>query len=329
MEILVFFTRCYDILFVHVTNPAKVVASMARMSMSASTGISARTDPVAGRQVDLSRWLVVVPARLASSRLPEKPLVDLGGKPLVVRVYENLRPLAESGARIVVAIDDDRVAAVCRTHEVPFVMTSRDHATGTDRCAEAARIYEGTSSHPAVADARLQSFSWVLNVQGDEPFIDPLDLIRLCESFSAHQSREKALHGPGNAAPAVHYGTRMASMFFRSRDHHRFSQRSCVKVVCSKTGHALYFSRSPIPCDRDGDGPMAGEFLVHMGVYAFDRQALDQFCQLPPSPLEMTEKLEQLRALEVGWRILMHEAPGESLGIDTPADLEAARARYL
>ncbi len=284
----------------------------------------ARTEPVKGRQVDLSRWLVVVPARLASSRLPEKPVVDLGGKPLVVRVFENLKPVADLGARIVVAIDDDRVAEVCRTHEVPFVMTSRDHLTGTDRCAEAARIYE-TGANSGVSVAGGMFFSHVLNVQGDEPFIDPGDLIRLCEAFSAQQSREKALHGPGNAAHAV---TRMASMYFRCRDPRRFTQPSCVKVVCSRSGHALYFSRSPIPCDRDGDGPAAGEFLVHMGVYAFDREALGQFCQLPPSPLELTEKLEQLRALEAGWRILMQEASGESLGIDTPADLEAARARF-
>lgn len=273
---------------------------------------SSRIESGKGPQVDLSPWLVIVPSRLASTRLPEKPVLDLGGKPLVVRVYENLKPLADLGARIVVAIDDERVAAVCRTSGVPFVMTSRDHATGTDRCAEAARVYETGAGRPG--------FSYVLNVQGDEPFIQPADLIRLCQAFCQSVDQAK-LANQGEAA-------RMGSMYFRSRDPHRFTQTSCVKVVCSQKGQALYFSRSPIPCDRDGNGPMGGEFLVHMGVYAFDREALAQFCQLPPSPLELTEKLEQLRALEAGWRIVMQEASGESLGIDTPADLEAARARF-
>ncbi len=258
---------------------------------------------------DLTNWLIVVPARLASTRLPEKAVLDLGGKPLVVRVYENLAPLMMAGAQVVVAVDDDRVAAACRQHKVPYIMTSRDHATGTDRCAEVARL------HPD------QSRPFILNVQGDEPFIEPQDLIRLCNAFAAQQGRERAMAG---GSPV----TRMGSLCFRSRDAQSFASPSCVKVVCSNFGHALYFSRSPIPHDRDHGGRLADEFLVHMGVYAFDREALGIFCELPPSPLEKMEKLEQLRALEAGWRILMQQASGESLGIDTPDDLEVARARF-
>ena len=258
---------------------------------------------------DLTNWLIVVPARLASTRLPEKAILDLGGKPMVVRVYENLAPLRLAGAEVVVAVDEDLVAAACRQHGVPFIMTARDHATGTDRCAEVARRHPG------------QSRPFILNVQGDEPFIDPQDLIRLCHAFAAQQGRERALGG-GSLV------TRMGSLYFRSQDAKRFASPSCVKVVCSNFGHALYFSRSPIPHDRDHDGHQTGDFLVHMGVYAFDREALAIFCELPPSPLEKKEKLEQLRALEAGWRILMQQASGESLGIDTPADLEVARARF-
>ena len=132
---------------------------------------------------DLTNWLIVVPARLASARLPEKAILDLGGKPMVVRVYENLAPLRLAGAEVVVAVDEDLVAAACRQHGVPFSMTSRDHATGTDRCAEVARRHPG------------QSRPFILNVQGDEPFIDPQDLIRLCHAFAAQQGRERALGG--------------------------------------------------------------------------------------------------------------------------------------
>ncbi len=268
---------------------------------------------------DLRNWLVVVPARLASTRLPQKAILDLGGKPMVVRVYENLAPLAQAGAAIVVAVDEERVAAACRQFGVPYLMTSRDHATGTDRCAEVARLYRDPGQSAS-------SRSYILNVQGDEPFIDPKDLISLCTAFVAQQVQERALASPHS--PVKPLATRMGSLCFLSQDAERFAAPSCVKVVCSKDGHALYFSRSPIPHNRDLHGKLAGSFLVHMGVYAFDREALESFCALPPSPLEVTERLEQLRALEAGWRILMHEASGESLGIDTPADLEAARVRF-
>ncbi len=253
----------------------------------------------------LTDWLVVVPARLASTRLPDKPILDLAGKPLIVRVYENLGPLIANGAVVVVAVDDERVATVCRDHAIPHMMTSRDHATGTDRCAE-------------VAARQSEARPYILNIQGDEPFLAPNDLMRLCGAFAAQKSQTSTM---STRAP-------MASMYLRSHDAQRFIAPSCVKVVCSPSGHALYFSRSPIPHDRDHGGKLAGDFLVHMGVYAFDREALKLFCALPPSPLEATEKLEQLRALEAGWKILMQEASAESLGIDTPADLEAARVRF-
>lgn len=276
----------------------------------------------------LAGWLVVVPARLDSSRLPAKPLADLGGLPLIVRVALNLEPLRAAGAELVVAVDDPSVEAVCREAGIPVVMTARDHQTGTDRCLEAARIYQARGGGAGAV-------RWVLNVQGDEPFLAADELVAMCLGLE-RQAPGKPAQGLGSSEPLDPIvpaepaepivPAQMASMFFRCSDPQRGRAASTVKVVCDDRGHALYFSRSLIPHDRDGtDG---GEFLVHMGVYAFSFRALEAFCAMPQGRLEQLEKLEQLRVLAAGWRILMFEAGSESLGIDTPADLEAARARF-
>ncbi len=241
---------------------------------------------------DWTAWLIVVPARLQSTRLPEKPLADLGGKPLVVRVYERLKPLAKLGAEIVVATDAAAVLKVCEAHGVPSILTSVEHKSGTDRCAEVAMRY--ARSH-------------ILNVQGDEPFVDLGDL----ETLIKMMPRQEASIG---------------TLVHRNESQADFENPNCVKVIRDEKGQALYFSRAPIPYAR---APARFEFFwQHLGVYAFHRDALLRFCSLPQHFLEKQESLEQLRALGHGLTLLTAEARHPAIGIDTPQDLEAARARF-
>jgi 3-deoxy-manno-octulosonate cytidylyltransferase (CMP-KDO synthetase) len=248
-------------------------------------------------EASMRNWLVVVPARLASQRLAEKPLQDLGGKPLIVRVHENLEPLRRLGAQTVVATDAHVVMAACQKVNVPCVMTSEAHESGTDRCNEAA---QGTSQ------------PYVMNVQGDEPFVSTEDLVRLARGLE-------------NKAEAG-----MATLVFAQKDPAMARDPNVVKAVRSAEGYALYFSRAPIPYVREArdQGHLPLPFWQHLGIYAFRRDALQAFCDLKPTFLERTEKLEQLRALENGWKILLEPAAHMSRGIDTPEDLEAARARF-
>ena len=240
-------------------------------------------------------WLVVIPARLGATRLPRKPLADLKGKPLVVRVYDRVAPLARHGATVLVATDHADVMAVLAQHGIPGVMTSADHPSGTDRVREAA----ASSNHPLI-----------MNVQGDEPFIAVSDLERLATSCAATPSFE------------------MGTLVYKSMNQSDYRTPSVVKCVRAANAHALYFSRSPLPCFRDGfDSAEGGEFWHHLGVYAFSRKTLDRFCTLPQGRLEQAEKLEQLRALENSIPILTVEAQHLSIGIDTPDDLRAAHAR--
>lgn len=239
-------------------------------------------------------WLIVIPARLKSTRLPEKPLADLGGKPLVVRVLDKARQLADRGADVVVATDSERIADEVRRHGGVAVMTREDHVSGTTRVAE-------------VADKRPRPF--VMNVQGDEPFIQSTDLERLARSMEAAPHPE------------------MGSLFYVSRDAPAFAGASVVKVVTDKAGFALYFSRSPIPHHRE-DIARFEQFNQHLGVYAFRREALAQFAAWPACDIERKESLEQLRALHNGMRIYMVQAEHSSVGIDTPEDLADARRHF-
>lgn len=252
---------------------------------------------MSAQPANLASWLVVVPARLGSERLPKKPLADLGGKPLIVRVCENLAPLAAAGARIVVATDAPSVEDACRAAGLDVAMTRADHPSGTDRCWEVA------SRHDA---------PFIMNVQGDEPFVGTDDLIGLAAAFAASAESD------------------MGTLVFSSDDPKLALDPNAPKVVRSASGHALYFSRSLIPYDRDAKARahVPVRVWLHLGIYAFRRPRLEAFVSLAPSSLEKTEKLEQLRALENGWRILAHEAKTHARGIDTPSDLEAARARF-
>lgn len=243
---------------------------------------------------ELNRWLVVVPARLRATRLPRKPLEDLCGKPLVVRVYENLAPLASAGATIVVATDHTDIVTACQTHGVPAVMTDERHASGTDRCFEVAQKH---------------NLPFILNVQGDEPFVNTEDLLALMRMTERDQRAD------------------ITTLVYSTTDRKDLANPNVVKVAVGANQYALYFSRSAIPHTRE-PAQLNPSFLRHVGVYAFRKEALQRFCSLPPGVLEQTEKLEQLRALENQMLIKVHPASSLTIGIDTPAELEAARAYF-
>jgi len=244
----------------------------------------------------VSKVLAVIPARYRSTRLPGKVLADVAGKPLVWHVYRRA-----SQARLVdetvIATDDHRVVDALRPYDVPAVLTCSDHATGTDRLAE-------------VAGGRPCDI--VVNVQGDEPLLDPGTIDAAIRPLLADA-----------ALP-------MATVRHRIRDAGRIGDPNVVKVVCDTAGRALYFSRSPIPHVRDG-GPAPEPppiYWQHVGLYAYRRAFLLRFASLPQTELEKAEKLEQLRALEHGFPIGVVETEHESVGVDTLDDLERVRRQF-
>jgi 3-deoxy-manno-octulosonate cytidylyltransferase (CMP-KDO synthetase) len=244
--------------------------------------------------------VAIIPARFGSTRLPGKPLSDIHGKPLVQHVYERVRR-ARGLHRVLVATDDERIAAAVRAFGGEAVMTSSRHATGTDRLAEAV----------AHTDADI-----VVNVQGDEPLVDPDGI--------------EAVIGPFAGQADVPVSTVSLPL----HDVDELLSPHVVKVVTDARGDALYFSRSPIPHVRQpGDVRRAAEEAVrqrlarrHVGLYAYRRDALLRFASLAPSPLEAAEGLEQLRALHHGMKIRVVEMEGEGgVAVDTPEDLERVR----
>jgi 3-deoxy-manno-octulosonate cytidylyltransferase (CMP-KDO synthetase) len=235
--------------------------------------------------------VAVIPARFGSTRLGGKPLADIGGVPMVVRVWRNARR-ARLLNRVIVATDDPRILEAVRVAGGEAMMTSPAHPSGTDRVAEV---------------AALVAAPIYLNVQGDLPFIEPADLDSLARAMSADP------------------GLEMATLATPISNESQWRDPNAVKVVCDSRGRALYFSRSPIPFARDGGLPKTA--LRHIGVYAYRRDFLFRFATLEPSPLEQVEKLEQLRALENGWRIGVIPTAVPSLEVDCEVDL--ARAREL
>jgi 3-deoxy-manno-octulosonate cytidylyltransferase (CMP-KDO synthetase) len=234
---------------------------------------------------------IVIPARLAATRLPGKPLVELGGLPLIVRVERQARK-ARLAARVLVATDAREVLDAVSRHGGDAVMTGTQHASGTDRVAEvAARI-----------DAEI-----LVNLQGDEPFLQPSDLDAVIDALMASDADMATLRVPID-------------------DHDDLDDPNVVKVVCRDDGRALYFSRAPIPFDRDKDlhGPGAHR---HLGIYAYRRAALERLAATPVHPLERRERLEQLRALATGMTIAVCDGRTTARGIDTREDLAWARAR--
>jgi 3-deoxy-manno-octulosonate cytidylyltransferase (CMP-KDO synthetase) len=251
--------------------------------------------------------VAIIPARLGSTRFPAKVLAARTGKPLIQHVWESTR-LAGSLARVVIATDDQRVMNAARSFGAEAVLTSPDHPNGTSRLAEAA------------AKLGLAADAIVVNVQGDEPELFPSVID---DSVSALLRGESG--GGGGAAIATAATPMSAS--------ERADDPNIVKVVLARDGSALYFSRSRIPFDRDGVGGGGSNVrcLRHIGLYVYRRDTLERYAQLPPSPLEQAEKLEQLRALENGLRIAVAivrpEATGGG-GIDTPEQYDAFVRRH-
>jgi 3-deoxy-manno-octulosonate cytidylyltransferase (CMP-KDO synthetase) len=246
-------------------------------------------------------FVVIIPARLASTRLPNKPLADLGGKPMVVRVAE--RAQQAGAARIIVATDHPDIAAACAAHGIEACMTRADHPSGTDRIAEVARTLG------------LPEDAVVVNLQGDEPLIDPALLAACAARISQDVPMATCAHPLHDALEAFN--------------------PNVVKVVLDKQGRALYYSRATIPWHRDAfaqnrDQLPAGYVpLRHIGLYAYSNAFLQQYPELEPSPLETIEALEQLRVLWHGVPIAVHvtdSAP--AAGVDTPEDLERVRAYF-
>ncbi len=229
----------------------------------------------------------IIPARYASTRFPGKPLATILGKPMISIVYENARRARRLG-ELLVATDDERIMKACADLGIPARMTSPNHGSGTERAAEVARGL----------DAGL-----IINIQGDEPVLDPGMIDALVE----------ALQDPS---------VLMASLMTRVKDPAAFEDLNRVKVVVDKDRNALYFSRTPIPC-RAPEG-----FFQHIGIYGYRKEFLFRFCALPPSELEKAERLEQLRALENGYRIRMVETAHSILSVDAPRDIIEVE-RYL
>lgn len=244
-------------------------------------------------------FTVLIPARLASTRLPNKPLADLGGIPMVVRVAQRvLSGAAASGPlRVVVAGDSMEIITACTAHGIDAVLTRADHPSGSDRLAEACDLL-------ALNDADI-----VVNVQGDEPLIDPALVGAMAQLLRTQPeaSMSTAAHAIDNYAD--------------------FLNPNVVKTVLDAQGLALYFSRATIPYSRDQAGTLPSPApLRHIGIYGYRAGFLRQFPTLPQAPLEITESLEQLRALWHGHRIAVHitpTAPGP--GVDTPEDLARVR----
>jgi len=235
------------------------------------------------------RTLGVIPARYGAQRFPGKPLVMIAGKPLVQRVYERAAK-AQRLDKVVVATEDTRILEAVESFGGDAMLTSPDCATGTDRVAEVARAYE---------------CELVVNIQGDEPLMRPEMIDQLAEGMFGDPSCVM-----GTLARKINAAEQLANP-------------NVVKVVLGTNGNALYFSRSQIPYVRDAaDQFRAGTFLKHLGIYAFQRDFLLKFVQLPQSDLEKTEKLEQLRALENGYGIKVLITPHDSIGVDRPEDVE-------
>jgi 3-deoxy-manno-octulosonate cytidylyltransferase (CMP-KDO synthetase) len=232
--------------------------------------------------------LAVIPARYASTRLPGKPLVPLGGKPMIQRVWERVRQ-AQSVSDVIIATDDERIRSAVQAFGGDVAMTRSDHRSGTERVAEAAL---------ARGDAEI-----IVNVQGDEPLIEP----------SAIDAAVEAVREDLEVSVAT-----LAVPISKPAD---IMDPNVVKAVLDFDGNALYFSRAPIPWVRDRSGPVHAKHLKHLGLYVYRRAALLEFATFPQGDLERIEQLEQLRWLENGYRIRVAETEYDSVSVDVPEDI--------
>lgn len=248
------------------------------------------------------RVVAIIPARFASTRFPGKPLAVLGGKPVVRWVWERV---AAAGVvtDAVVATDDERIAEAVEAFGGRAMMTDSHHHSGTDRCGEVVKRLEDEG---AVYDVAI-------NVQGDEPFVLPAQLEALADCFA-----DKAI--------------RIATLKTRIESTEELMSPNNVKVVCNRQGDALYFSRHPLPYQRGAeptDWAQRYAYYKHVGIYAFRPATLEEIVRLPQGGLEVSESLEQLRWLENGYPIRVVETNAANVGIDTPADLQAAEEYLL
>ena len=246
-------------------------------------------------------YTVLIPARLASTRLPNKPLLDIGGLPMIVRVAQRVSSGLSNTIRVVVAADDASIVQACEAHHIECLLTRVDHPSGSDRLAEACALL-------GLADEEI-----VVNVQGDEPLID----IQLIEAVAGLLT-DHPHAAMGTAAHAIH-------------DVDDFCNPNVVKVVTDAAGLALYFSRAPIAWWRDGFAQGISSLpepapLRHVGIYAYRAGFLRRFPGMPQAPIEVVEALEQLRAMWHGHRIAVYVSPSApGPGVDTPEDLERVR----
>lgn len=235
--------------------------------------------------------LGIIPARYASTRFPGKPLADIAGKTMIRRVYERAC-LATSLDKVVIATDDARIADEAARIGAPFMLTREDHQSGTDRCAEVA--------------AQFPDYRAIINIQGDEPYIDPRQIDLLCSCFSD---------------PEVQLATLVKAIYTAEE----LFNPNLPKVVLNLQQQAVYFSRHPVPFIRNAETAAwtdAHQFYKHIGIYGYTNQALRQVAALKPSSLELAESLEQLRWVENGYRIQTRITDIETIAIDTPEDLE-------
>ena len=246
-------------------------------------------------------YLAIIPARYASSRFPGKPLVDIGGKPMIRRVYEQASKAIDD---VYVATDDDRILKAVNNFKGKAVMTSPDHKSGTDRCAEAVKLIEERSG---------KNFEIIINVQGDEPFLQPeqLDTIKSCFNIP---------------------GTQIATLISPITETENIFDENKTKVIVNNKKEAIYFSRSPIPFVQGRpreEWATSYQFYLHIGLYAYKKNTLLSITKLNPSALEIAESLEQLRWIENGYKIKVEIAGHNSLAIDTPEDLDKIKKMGL
>jgi 3-deoxy-manno-octulosonate cytidylyltransferase (CMP-KDO synthetase) len=242
------------------------------------------------------KFIGIIPARFASTRFPGKPLADLGGKPMIQWVYENT---LQSIDNVIVATDHPDIESAVKGFGGKVIMTSTEHPSGTDRCAEVIEILEKDG----------ESYDVALNIQGDEPFIRNTHLSLLKQAFDKED-------------------TQIATLANIIEDPEELFDPNIVKIVTGKGGRALYFSRSPMPYLRnrpENEWFSSFKYMKHLGMYAYKTEILKEITNLKTSPLEQAESLEQLRWLEDGYRIIVHITTEVGIGIDTPEDLEKAR----
>lgn len=260
--------------------------------MTSSAAVTRSLEELQGR-----RALAVLPARIGSTRLPEKMLLEAAGVPLVVRSAKNVIA-SKLFARVVVAADDEKILAACRKHAIEAVATRADHQSGSDRVNECVSTLALAGEKPDV----------VVNVQGDEPELAHADFAALLAAFDD---------------AAVELATLSLPLFDRAQ----FENPNVVKVVCDARGNALYFSRAPIPSVAHPGADRSFTARRHLGVYAFTPSALNRFCALPRGALELAESLEQLRWLENGFDLRVVAATCGTTSIDTRSDWEEYKAR--